>query len=69
MSARRFIAMATVIIVAGLCAPAAAVPGFNVADAIVLVSPFAVVAIVARPRRPKTPAGGTSPTPPAGPPR
>lgn len=68
MSALRFLAVATVVIVAGLCTPAAVVPGFSSADVIVLVAPFAVVFVVASSRRRKSPAGGAIVrTPSAGP--
>jgi hypothetical protein len=60
VSAARFLLVATVVIVAALCTPAAVVPGFNAADAIVLAAPFALVVIVARPRRLKAPAGGAA---------
>lgn len=48
----RFIAVATVIIVAALVAPAAWVPVFNSADLILIAAPFAVTAI-AWPRKPR----------------
>ncbi|MFB3980349.1 hypothetical protein [Microbacterium proteolyticum] len=51
MSARRFIAAATVVIVAVLCAPAALVPVLNSADAIVCLAPIALLLIVIWPGR------------------
>ncbi len=69
MTIPRFIAAATVVIVAALCTPSALVPGFNAADLIVIVAPIVLVVICLRPRRRKTPAGGAVPpnASPAGP--
>jgi hypothetical protein len=60
VSAVRFLLVATVVIVAAFCTPAAIAPGLNSADAIVFAAPLALVVIVARPRRLKTPAGGAT---------
>jgi hypothetical protein len=71
VSARRFIAAATVVIVAVLCAPAAFVPVLNTADFVVGLAPLVLVLVVGAHRRPKTPAGGQVPsqrTPSAAPP-
>lgn len=50
MSAARFIAAATVVIVALLCTPAALVPVVNSADAIVCLAPIVLVLVVLWPR-------------------
>lgn len=62
---RRYAFAALVVFVAILCAPAALVPGFNSADAIVVLAPLALVAVFAH----KQPAGDeASPLPSTVPP-
>ncbi|MBN9210527.1 MAG: hypothetical protein BGO45_04710 [Microbacterium sp. 71-36] len=75
MSVCRFLAAATVVIVAVLLVPAALVPGVNSADLMVIAAPLVLVWICAPHARYEPPAGGpTAPTdvphvaePPAGP--
>jgi peptidoglycan/LPS O-acetylase OafA/YrhL len=69
MSAARFLAAATVVLVAVLLAPAALVPGFNGADLVVISAPIVLLLICARPKHTEPPAGGASSPadePPAG---
>ncbi|MEV7875183.1 hypothetical protein [Microbacterium sp. NPDC089188] len=74
MSVWRVLAAVAVVIIALMVAPAAIAPGFNGADLIVVLAPFALLRICLPRARPETPAGGaTAPTdvphmaePPAG---
>lgn len=60
MSVWRFFAATVVVIVALLVAPAAIAPGFNGADLIVVLAPFALLRICLPRARPDAPAGGAT---------
>lgn len=60
MSARRLLAAVAVVIVALLVAPSAIAPGFNGADLIVVLAPFALLRICLPRARLETPAGGAT---------
>ncbi|MFF7683119.1 hypothetical protein ACFZA2_10190 [Microbacterium sp. NPDC007973] len=60
MSASRFLAAVAVVIVALLVAPSAIAPGFNGADLVVVLAPFALLRICLPRARPETPAGGAN---------
>lgn len=60
MSVRRLLAATVVVIVALLVAPSAIAPGFNGADLIVVLAPFALLRICLPRARPETPAGGAT---------
>jgi len=61
MTARRVFASACIVAAAVLSGPNMLHPGFNSADAIVIVAPFALVAVWLRPQRSQTPAEGEAP--------
>lgn len=74
MSVRRVAAAAAVVLLAVLVGPAAAAPGLNGADLVVMAAPIVLLRVCV-PRSPQIPAGGATapidvprvPEPPAGP--